>query len=213
MSRVPWQNRVTPAGELIAVPARGTLTGNRGVLHDRNGAIVRRSQVRRWISCRLEFRARRRVVMTPNRYTHLFFLDEATALAAGHRPCAECRHADYLRFRQCWAQARGLPELPAADQIDEVLHGERMLSGGNRVTWPADGATLPDGVFVQRQGEAWLVAAGTLRRWTPDGYADRLPLPGGQLAVLTPRSAVAAINAGYRPLLHPTVAADSPAAD
>jgi hypothetical protein len=205
---MPRQNRVAPQGHLIAVAARGTLTGNRGILHDRNGLIVRRSQVRRWIICLLEFRGRHRVVMAPNRYTHLFFLDEATALSAGHRPCAECRHGDYLFFRRCWTTAQGLSALPSADQIDAVLDDERALSGGSRVTWLTDGETLPDGVFVHRDGEPWLVTAGDLRRWTPRGYTDRVSLPGGPLAVLTPRSTVAAINAGYRPRLHPTTDPD-----
>jgi hypothetical protein len=199
---MPWRNRVTPEGDLIAVAARGTLTGNRGILHDRNGVIVRRSQARRWIICLLEFRGRHRVVMTPNRYTHLFFLDEATALAAGHRPCAECRYADFRRFQRCWALALGLSARPAADEIDEILHRERALSGGSRVTWGADGTTLPDGVLVHWDGEPWLVVGGTMRRWTPGGYADRLPLPDGRPAVLTPRSTVAAINAGYLLRLH-----------
>lgn len=201
---MPWQNRVRPDGDLIAAAARGTLTGNRGILHDRDGVIVRRSQVRRWICCRLEFRGRHRVVMAPNRYTHLFFLDEATALAAGHRPCAECRHGDHVDFARCWAKALGLPAAPAADDLDAVLHGERALSGGRRATWPADGVTLPDGVFVQLDGEPWLLVAGHLRRWTPGGYTEHLPLPGGPVAVLTPPSMVAAIGAGYRPRLHPT---------
>lgn len=197
---------MTPDGDLIAAAARGTLTGNRGILHDRNGVIVRRSEVRRWIICLLEFRGRHRAVMAPNRYTHLFFLDEATALAAGHRPCAECRYADYQRFRRCWSQAHELSALPAAGEIDEVLHRERALFGGKRVTWRSDARILADGVLVHQDGEPWVVAAGTLRRWTPDGYTDRLALPDGQLAVLTPRSTVAAINAGYLPRLHATAA-------
>jgi hypothetical protein len=143
--------------------------------------------------------------MAANRYTHLFFVDEATALAAGHRPCAQCRHADYARFRRCWADALDLPAPPPADEIDVVLQGERALSGRSRVTWPAEAFGLPDGVLVHRHGEPWLVVAGTMHRWTPAGYADRLPLPEGLLAVLTPRSTVAAMSAGYLPRLHTTV--------
>src|SRR4051794_9642506 len=145
---MPHQNRVTPTGELIAVADRGTFTGNRGVLHDPAGRIVRQYQVRRWITCLLEFRGRHRTVLAPGRYTHLFFLDEATAFAAGHRPCAECRRADYQRFRQCWAAAQGLAELPGADAMDDVLHGERLPVAGRRRTVPVLFGDLPDGTFV-----------------------------------------------------------------
>src|SRR5436309_13030535 len=121
-----WRNRVTPFGEIVAVAARGTLMGNRGVLHNAERSIVRDSQTRRWIACRLEFRGRHREVMTPGRWTELFFLDEATALAAGHRPCAECRNADYKVFQAAWQ--RGVPAVEAtADAMDALLHDERRL--------------------------------------------------------------------------------------
>jgi len=126
----PLRNRVTPAGELIATGHRGTMYGNRGVLHNENLALVRRYQVRRWLACVLEFRGRRRPIMRPHRYTELFFLDEAVALAAGHRPCAECRHAAYQSFRTAWAAARALPAKPAAGDIDQVLHWQRRLADG-----------------------------------------------------------------------------------
>jgi len=104
---MPLRNRVTPFGDLVAVPDRGALMGNRGVLHDDERRIVRFSQGRRWIACLTDVKGRRRPLMTPGRYTELFFLDEATALAAGHRPCWECRRADALRFRDAWARAAG----------------------------------------------------------------------------------------------------------
>jgi len=198
---VPHQNRVTPDGELIAVPDRGTLTGNRGVLHDRDGRIVRRSAGRRWITCLLAFRDRHREVLAPGRYTHLFFLDEATALAAGHRPCAECRRPAHLAFRQAWALAHDLAAPPGVDAMDDVLHRERALADGRRVTRPAPAGDLPDGTVVTADGDWWLVAAGQLHRWTPAGYAERRPLPAGDLPVLTPPAMVAALRAGYRPLL------------
>src|SRR6201996_3658724 len=201
----PLRNRVTPAGELIATEHRGTMYGNRGVLHDENLALVRRYQVRRWLVCVLEFRGRRRPIMRPRRYTELFFLDEAVALAAGHRPCAECRHAAYQSFRMAWAQALALPAKPAADDIDRVLHWERRLAGGARVTYPASLSELPDGVFIARDGESWRVHGDGLRRWTLAGYTDRVDRLDGPAAVLTPRATVAAIRAGYRPLLHPSV--------
>jgi hypothetical protein len=202
----PLRNRVTPSGELIATPHRGTMYGNRGVLHNDDLALVRRYQVRRWLVCVLEFRGRRRPILWPRRYTELFFLDEAVALAAGHRPCAECRHPAYQSFRAAWASALELPAAPAADDIDRVLHAERGLAGGARATYPALLSDLPDGVFVARDGESWLVHGGGLRRWTPAGYADQISRFDAPVNVLTPRSTVAAIRAGYRPLLHPSAA-------
>ncbi|HEX9043215.1 MAG TPA: hypothetical protein VF838_19730 [Trebonia sp.] len=198
----PLRNRVTPAGELIATEHRGTMYGNRGVLHDENLALVRRYQVRRWLACVLEFRGRQRPIMRPRRYTELFFLDEAVALAAGHRPCAECRHAAYQSFRTAWTAARALPAKPAANDIDQVLHQQRRLVDGARVTYPALLSELPDGVFIVCDEEFWLSNNGGLYRWTPAGYTDRAGQFDGPAAVLTPRATVDAIRAGYRPLVH-----------
>ena len=198
----PLRNRVTPAGELIATEHRGTMYGNRGVLHNDNLALVRRYQVRRWLVCVLEFRGRRRPVMRPRRYTELFFLDEAVALAAGHRPCAECRHAAYQSFLTAWTAARALPAKPAADDIDQVLHWQRRLVDGARVTYPALLSELPDGVFIVHDDEFWLANDGGLNRWTPAGYTDRIDQFDGPAAVLTPHATVETIRAGYRPLVH-----------
>ena len=198
----PLRNRVTPAGELIATEHRGTMYGNRGVLHNATLALGRRHQVRRWLVCVLEFRGRRRPIMRPRRYTELFFLDEAVALAAGHRPCAECRHAAYQSFRTAWTAARALPAKPAADDIDQVLHWQRRLVDGARVTYPALLSELPDGVFIVHEEEFWLANDGGLNRWTPAGYTDRIDQFDGPAAVLTPRTTVEAIRAGYRPLVH-----------
>jgi hypothetical protein len=200
----PLRNRVTPAGELIATEHRGTMFGNRGVLHNDDLVLVRRHQVRRWLVCVLEFRGRHRQIMQPRRYTELFFLDEAVALAAGHRPCAECRNADYQSFRTAWAAAAGLREKPAADDIDLVLHGQRRLAGGARVTYPAPWRELPDGVFIVREGAYWLLRDAALHLWTPAGYTDRTGLSDGPADVLTPRATVAAIRMGYRPAVHPS---------
>jgi hypothetical protein len=205
---VTFQNRVTPAGDLVAVDARGTLTGNRGILHDDHGRIVRRSQVRRWIICRLEFHGWHRAVMTPRRYTHLFFLDEATALAAGHRPCATCRRDDCERFRRLWAGTAGLPHPPSAQTMDDVLHAERALVGGRRQTRLVEADRLPDGAMVRLDDDVWLVASGALARWTFAGYVERRPLPQGELPALTPPSTLAVLRAGYRPALHPTAPSD-----
>jgi hypothetical protein len=140
--------------------------------------------------------------MRPHRYTGLFFLDEAVALAAGHRPCAECRHPAYQSFQAAWAAARALPAQPAAGDIDRVLHRQRRLADGARVTYPALLRELPDGVFIVHDEESWLAHDGGLYRWTPAGYTDRIDQFDGPAAVLTPRATVEAIQAGYRPLVH-----------
>jgi hypothetical protein len=198
----PLRNRVTPAGELIATEHRGTMYGNRGLLHNDDLVLVRRHQVRRWLVCVLEFRGRRREIMRPRRYTELFFLDEAVALAAGHRPCAECRHADYQLFRTAWTAALGLRAKPSADDMDIVLHGQRGLVGGVRTTHPAPLRSLPDGVFIVWQSEYWLLHNGNLHLWTPAGYTERRDLFDGTASVLTPRSTVDTIRAGYQPGVH-----------
>lgn len=204
----PLRNRVTPTGGLIATEHRGTMYGNRGVLHDDDLVLVRRHQVRRWIVCVLEFKGRRRTIMQPRRFTELFFLDEAVALAAGHRPCAECRYADYQLFRTAWADAHSLAVKPAADDIDRVLHPQRELTDGARTTYQARLDDLPDGVFIQLQNESWLLHNGQLHRWTPAGYLDRRDPIDGPVSVLTPSSTVATIRAGFRPGIHPS--ADPP---
>jgi hypothetical protein len=192
---VPRQNRVTPLGDLIADPARGLVYGNRGCLHDASGRIRRRYATRRWIACRLAFRGRRRgPLMQPGKYTELFFLDDATAFAAGHRPCAECRREDYNRLLAI-TQAAG------ADAIDERLHAERL--GARPAVAPRE---LPDGAFVLHDGEPWLVRGGRLLRWTPAGYDARIaPPPTAEL--ITPPTLVEVLRRGWDPLvpvLHPS---------
>jgi hypothetical protein len=210
---VPRQNRVTPLGEIIATPERGTFMGNRGVLHDAEGRIRRAWQVKRWIVCLLEFRDRQRQVMTPGRYTELFFLDEATALAAGHRPCAECRHARFLDFCNAWATAHpadGSPARPAADAIDRRLHAERVAPDRSLRSFVAALDGLPDGVFVAVPAwgeQAYLVRGGHLLAWSPGGYRERRRRPKREeVRVLTPPSTVRAIRAGYAPAIHPSAA-------
>jgi hypothetical protein len=191
---MPRQNRVTPLGELIATPERGLVYGNRGCLHDEHGNIRRRYAVRRWIACKLEFGGRRRSpLMQPGKYTELFFLDEATAFAAGHRPCAECRREDYNRFNELWPGPGG------ADAIDLQLHGERL--GPYH-----EAADLPDAAFVLHEGEPWLVLGDELLRWTPGGYTDRIARPPGRATVITPPSLVTVLRHGWNgavPLVHP----------
>jgi len=193
---VPLQNRVTPFGEIVALAGRGTIMGNRGVVHDEARRIVRAWQVRRWIACRLEFRGRRRALMQPRRYTELFFLDEAAAFAAGHRPCAECRYADYRRFRGLWEARFG--RVASVDCIDRVLHAERLDGRGKRSYRERLGA-LPDGAYAALDGAAWLVWRGELHAWSDRGYGQRRGVPAGAVVdVLTPRSIVAVMQDGYR---------------
>ncbi len=209
---MPRQNRVTPFGTLIATPERGTIMGNRGRLHDEDGRIRRAWQVKRWLLCVLEFRGRKRVIMAPNRYTELFFLDEATGLAAGHRPCAECRHGRFVSFRDAWAAGNpGLvvPGGAAADLIDAHLHTERLGPDRLKQTFRAKLGDLPDGVFVLGPGGGetpCLLWRGYLLAWLPRGYRRGGARPDTEeVQVLTPRSTVAAIRAGYVPEVHPTV--------
>jgi hypothetical protein len=200
---MPLQNRVTPSGALVAIEARGLLMGNRGILHDGDRRIVRYAQGRRWIACLTSVRGRRRTVMRPGSYTELFFIDEAVALAAGHRPCAECRRYDYQRFRAAWAVSfRG--ELRSADSMDARLHADRLERPRTRRTYTAPISALPDGAFVEHDGEAWLVWNGAMRAWSPAGYTAHRPRPDGDVRVITPRCTVAVIRAGYQPSVHPT---------
>ena len=193
------QNRVSPYGVLFRTPARGTMMGNRGgCIHDDRREIVRIFKSRRWIACVLEFKDRHRVVMTPNLYTELFFLDEAVALAAGHRPCAECRRERYNAFRAAWGSA-----LPSADEMDLVLHPARIDSAGGKVTWNTPWQSLPDGAFVDLGGDAWLVRGNALLLWTPQGYARRESRPAsGSVTVLTPKPIVECLMRGYLAGIH-----------
>jgi hypothetical protein len=203
-----YPNRVDPWGNLVATSARGTLMGNRGILIDENRRIVRRYQTQRWIACLLSFKGRHRPVMTPGTYTELFFLDEATAFAAGHRPCAECQHARYVEFRRAWLAAN--PGLVADDArieaVDAILHQERYAKG-SKVTFKARTADLPDGAFFAHAGNAYLISSGEAFLWSFTGYtkADVHSFPA-EVDVLTPRSIVNTFKSGFRPRIHPTAA-------
>ena len=199
---MPLQNRVTPFGDLIATEARGLLMGNRGQLHDAHRRIVRYAQGRRWIACGTSFRGRRRTVMSPGSYTELFFLDEAVALAAGHRPCAECRREDYRRFQSAWARA--VAKDTSADAMDLRLHADRLASPRARRTYEERAQALPDGVFVAADDAAWLLHGGVLKEWTPAGYARRRAMEHAPITVITPHSLVEVIRTGYQPAIHPT---------
>jgi hypothetical protein len=195
------QNRVTPLGELVANPARGLVYGNRGCLHNERGEIVRFTTVKRWIACQLRFKDwQRGPLLQPGKFTELFFLDEATAFAAGHRPCALCRRPDYDRFLALTGAA-------GADEIDARLHEER-LDGRTRRLHDARLADLPDGAFVLRDGEPWLVQGDALLRWTPSGYNERTARRG-RTRLITPPTFVEVLGSEWRslvPLLHPSAA-------
>jgi hypothetical protein len=205
---VALQNRVTPFSELVSDPARGLVYGNRGCLHDEDRRIRRRFNGRRWIACQLEFRGwQRGPMLKPGKFTELFFLDEVTAFAAGHRPCALCRRADYTRFTELWS---GLHPGPAnADTIDLRLHAERVDPRTRAQRHhEAQLDDLPDGAFVLRDGAPWLVRGSELLRWTPAGYVERSTRPSRARAVLiTPPSLVAVLRTGWLglvPLVHPS---------
>lgn len=208
--RMPHQNRVDPFGQLNAVKARGAWMGNRGILHNQRRQIAAQWRLKRWIICLLSFKGRHRQVFTPHRYTELFFLDEATAFSAGHRPCAECQRKRYNEFCLAWSAAN--PELSdgkvlRADDIDRQLHTERAVRGGGKQSYQADLATLPSGTFIDRGGVAYLVWNGKLFPWSFGGYGPPIAIPPTQLVrVLTPPSIVAALKADLAPQVHKSAA-------
>jgi hypothetical protein len=207
---MPKQNRVTPEGKIIAASARGTLMGNRGCLHDHQQQIQKLYQGKRWIICQLEFKGRHRAVMSPGKYTELFFLDEATALAAGHRPCAECSRERFDYFRVLWAQAnpRGVSgKKPAAPFLDNVLHQERLTIENRKATYKEQFSRLPNGTFVTLPSneQPYLVLDNALLAWNPEGYLQRQARPHDLMVqVLTPRSIVRTLALGYRAGIHPS---------
>ncbi len=201
---MPLQNRVTPTGDIIATPHRGLFTGNRGIIHDpKTRTLTRRWASQAWLTCVCEFRGRRREVMGGRSWTELFFLDEATALAAGHRPCFFCRRDDANRFRAAWQAGNGVGEILARD-IDAVLHRERLSGGKKRLhARPMSLEQLPDGAMLQGGGESYLILQGRALAWSPAGYRKaQTTLQDAML--LTPPSTLRALMAGYRPVLHPS---------
>ena len=218
-----------PDGGIVAIPERGLFTGNRGIIHDLATRTLspRRWASKAWIVCVCAFKGRRRAVMARRSWTELFFLDEATALAAGHRPCFLCRRADARRFQAAWAQGNRCAP-PAATLIDGVLHAERLDGRVKRLhplTGPPD--SLPDGAMIQAGDRFLTVVGGRAYRWTPGGYGSEPAMPGGVMLgeimpgevmlgevmpglarLLTPPSTVRALAAGYRPVMHPSLYAD-----
>jgi hypothetical protein len=200
---MPLQNRVTPSGDIVATPHRGMFTGNRGIIHDpmTKTLLRRRWASRAWLTCVCDFGGRRRAVMGGRSWTELFFLDEATALAAGHRPCFFCRRIDANRFRAAWEEGNGVTDI-LADDIDTVLHRERLDGRAKRLhPLPAPMMRLPDGAMIALAGESYLIANGRMWRWSFDGY-HAADVDGGAAMLLTPPSTLRALSAGYRPVLH-----------
>jgi len=197
------QNRVDPFGNIIKTSARGLLMGNRGLLHNDKKELVRPYKLHAWITCKLEFKDRRRQVMTPGLYTELFFMDEATSFAAGHRPCFECRRDEAEKFKSCWL--KGHPEYhfdkrTSIKHIDDIIHHQRISPQNEKITYEAQAATLPDGTFVVLDNDPYLIKSGSMHQWTPFGYKKKIQLPPDAiLKVLTPRSIVNAFCAGYLP--------------
>lgn len=206
---MPLQNRVTPFGDIVAISQRGLFTGNRGIIHvpaTKRLLTRRRWATKAWLVCVLDYKGRHREVMGGRSWTELFFLDEAVALGAGHRPCFYCRRAAAEAFRSAWAFGRG-EAVPSAPEMDAVLHGERLDHGRKRLhALLSPAADLPDGTVIAAAGEAYTVAHGCAFRWTPDGYDRAVKIPRAS-ALVTPPSTLGALRAGYRPVLHPSIAA------
>jgi hypothetical protein len=205
---MPKQNRVNPFGELVVTAARGRWMGNRGCLHDMNGKLTDKRWTRKpWVTCELQFRERRRQIMTPGQYTELFFLDEATAFAAGHRPCAECRRTSYDRFKSAWIAANHA-RVPGTTikEIDDILHCERVDRHTRlQLTWESTLSDLPEGTLVQlsASNDAWLLWGGRLWKWGADGYSTTRTIPSSsRVTVLTPESICLTFMSGYRPQVH-----------
>jgi hypothetical protein len=201
---MPLQNRVIPTGEIIATSHRGLFTGNRGIIHDpaTRTLLRKRWSCPAWLICVLEFRGRRREVMARRSWTELFFLDEATAFAAGHRPCFFCRRDDANRFRAAWERGNGVEDVHAPD-IDAVLHRERLASGKRLHPLPMKIEKLPDGTMVQDGEDSFLIAGGRALLWSPAGYT-KTKRALGDARLLTPPSTARAFAAGFRPVLHPS---------
>lgn len=198
---MPLQNRVTPFEWIVAIPARGTMTGNRGIIHGPDCVLATKQWSHKaWICCELEWQGRKRQVMTGRNWTELFFLDEAVAMSAGHRPCGYCRRAAYVRFVDAWEAAVGAR--PKAPEMDAVLHPARVNRDRSQVTHRAQIATIPDGAMILHNQTPHLVCAQSLRPYSSNGYAPQVPRPQfGEVTKLTPKPMVAVLNNGCHPAL------------
>jgi hypothetical protein len=201
------QNRVTPRGEFETDSARGAWLGNRGILHNERQQIMAPWRHKAWVTCKLEFKGRRRAVFAPRNYSELFFLDEATAFSAGHRPCGECRREKFKAFKAAWCTANRIPlqtPNPSIGLVDRQLHAERVVRGGGQVTYGEKIRNLPDGVFVSIEGNALLVWSAHLHTWTHHGYIQQQAIKASStvVQVLTPKSVVAVFREGVEVQVH-----------
>lgn len=202
---MPLQNRVQPTGEILAIPARGTLMGNRGILHGDDQRLgLKRWQHPHWVTCVTKYKDWHRQVMQPRNYTELFFLDEPTALAAGHRPCGLCRHKDYAHFKSLFNRANGTQTLA---QIDTLMHRDRVTRTRQQVRHSAHPHHLPNGSFALFEDHPHLIWSNHLLRYTPSGYSRAIACPQQALPVLTPKCTVATLAQGYCPTPHPSALA------
>jgi hypothetical protein len=195
------QNRVDPLGNIIRTTERGAWMGNRGVIHNKDKNIVKPYRLKTWITCLLQFKNRRLQVMAEGRYTQLFFMDEATAFSAGHRPCAECRREDYNRFKENWIKGNelfGFNAKTLIGQIDAIIHDERIGANNEKKTHFNEIDSLPDGAFILHEGAPYLKKGDFLFKWSPAGYSSPVII-SGNVEVLTPRTILNAFKAGYYP--------------
>lgn len=202
---MPLQNRVLPTGEIVAIAARGQLTGNRGIIHGPDRVLgPRRWSHHAWICCTLDWQSRTREVMTGRNWTELFFLDEAVAFAAGHRPCGYCRRAAYQSFVAAWERQAGAR--PSAKQMDKNLHAARIIPRQRtQQTYQADLSDLPAGAMIMQDGHPHLLGTDHMQAYRPTGYMPAIDRPrAGTTEVLTPRPTVAVLQAGYDLAVHPT---------
>ena len=203
---MPLQNRITPFGDIVAIPQRGIFTGNRGIIHDpvTKTLLNRRWASKAWLVCLCDFGGRRRPVMGARTWTELFFLDEVVALSAGHRPCFFCRREAAEHFRDAWAAAKGGAP-PLATEIDAILHRERLENGRKRVhLFSGSLSALPDGAMVLAHGSAFALHRRQAYQWANEGYGSPVRLTGID-GLLTPPSTLMALTAGYRPVFHPSI--------
>ncbi len=204
---MPLQNRVDPWGNILATSARGTLLGNRGILHNGKKQIIKTYQHQSWVACKLKFKGRKRKLMSPRNYTELFFLDEATAFAAGHRPCCECRRERYIEFKDFWVRANLKKQVDnvKVSVINKIMHKDR-ISKRVKTTYKANINELPDSTIFSNKNSAYMIFKNKIYLWSFEGYClqSRINLPD-EVDVLTPKSIVNAFDLGFKPGIHESV--------
>ncbi len=198
------QNRVNPWGFIIRTNERGTFMGNHRNIHNDKKEILKDFQTKRWITCRLKYKDRKRKVMTPHLYTELFFFDEASAFAAGHRPCAKCRRERFNEFKELWIKTnlKSVNEKIRIEKVDGIIHSERIKEG-KKVTYKAKLKELPTGTFFSFNDEAYLISLGKIFLWSFAGYKpETSKIFPGEVDVLTPKSFVKIFEEGFTPVIY-----------